>query len=231
MQNNIELKASDYYDWLSSKYDAESLKPNAWMPNLHLDQALRQHLTGATVKQVLDVACGTGQTTKTILDWCPDAQIIGIDISEKMIAKAQEKIPQAHFKQSTIKAYVDESTESATDKFKFDLIVCIGALEFFPDLQDFFSPLSQVLAENGNVFFTYEPLMHNLMGQEKPSELSILSNSDNSHKLELTTFRRTTLDISVAAHEAGLIVQDLELFVAYYKGDRPVIYSICQARF
>lgn len=229
MQNNIELKASDYYDYLSSKYDAESLKPNAWMSNLHLDQALRQYLTGATVKQVLDVACGTGQTTKTILDWCPDAQIVGIDISEKMIEKAREKIPQAHFKQGTLKACVDESTESTTDKF--DLIVCIGALEFFPDLQDFFSPLSQVLAKNGNVFFTYEPLMHNFIGQEKPSELTSLSNSDDSQKLELMTFRRTALDISMAAHETGLIVQDLELFVAYYKGDRPVIYSICQARF
>ena len=231
MQNNIELKASDYYDYLSSKYDAASLKPNAWMSNLHLDQALRQYLTGATVKQVLDVACGTGQTSKTILDWFPNAQIVGLDISEKMIAKAREKIPQAHFKQGTIKAYVDQSTKSTTDKFKFDLIVCIGALEFFPDLQDFFSPLSQVLAKNGNVFFTYEPLMHNFIGQEKPSELSSLSNSDNSQKLELMTFRRTALDISMAAREAGLIVQDLELFVAYYKGDRPVIYSICQARF
>ena len=226
MQNNIELKASDYYDWLSSKYDAESLKPNAWMSNLHLDHAIRQYLTGATVKQVLDVACGTGQTSKTILDWYPNAQVFGIDISEKMIAEARKKIPQAHFKQGTLKAYVDEST---TDKF--DLIVCIGALEFFPDLQDFFSPLSQVLAKNGNVFFTYEPLMHNFTGQEKPSELSSLINSHNSHKLELMTFRRTALDISMAAHEAGLIVQELELFVAYYKEKRPVIYSICQARF
>ena len=102
MQNNIELKASSYYDWLSSKYDAKSLKPNAWMSNLHLDQALRQHLNGATVKQVLDVACGTGQTSKTILDWCPDAQIVGIDISEKMIAKAREKIPQVNFQQGTL---------------------------------------------------------------------------------------------------------------------------------
>ena len=73
--------------------------------------------------------------------------------------------------------------------------------------------------------------MHNFIGQEKPSDVSSLTNSDNSYQLELMTFRRTALDISLAAREAGLIVQELELFVAYYKDDRPVIYSICQARF
>ena len=46
---------------------------------------------------ILDVACGPGNITHYLLKKRPDFQILGIDLSPKMIALAQKNNPQAEF--------------------------------------------------------------------------------------------------------------------------------------
>lgn len=47
---------------------------------------------------ILDLGCGPGNITRFLLYRCPDLNILGIDISENMIALAQKNNPEAQFK-------------------------------------------------------------------------------------------------------------------------------------
>src|ERR1700750_3450814 len=47
--------------------------------------------------QILDIACGPGNITKYILDRKPDYQVLGIDLSPKMLDLAQANNPSALF--------------------------------------------------------------------------------------------------------------------------------------
>ncbi|PTX44617.1 methyltransferase family protein [Christiangramia gaetbulicola] len=48
--------------------------------------------------KILDAGCGPGNISKYLLDRCPRLKILGIDISENMIALARNNNPEAQFK-------------------------------------------------------------------------------------------------------------------------------------
>ncbi len=70
-------------EWDASSYDAQALPQQEW-GRVVLD---RLDLNGE--ETVLDAGCGTGKTTRTILERLPNGRIIGIDASAVMIAEAE----------------------------------------------------------------------------------------------------------------------------------------------
>ncbi|WP_373530090.1 trans-aconitate 2-methyltransferase [Nostoc sp.] len=53
----------------------------------------------STSRRILELGCGTGELSLKILNRCPDAQVIALDYSPRMLQFAQDKITAAGYQQ------------------------------------------------------------------------------------------------------------------------------------
>jgi SAM-dependent methyltransferase len=76
----------------------------------------------------LDVGCGTGALTGTILDRCAPASVLGVDPSEAFLAYARSRVtdPRAEFRHGDAQALPAEDAA-------FDVVVSGLVLNFVPD--------------------------------------------------------------------------------------------------
>lgn len=96
---------------------------------------------------ILDVACGTGAFERLVLLEHPTQQIIGIDLSEKMLDIAQQKCrayPNVSFQKASAAAlpFVDRS---------FDVVVSASALHYFDDPIVALIEMKRVLKPDGEL--------------------------------------------------------------------------------
>ncbi|MGF1479288.1 MAG: class I SAM-dependent methyltransferase [Cyanophyceae cyanobacterium] len=101
--------------------------------------------------RILDAGCGTGVGTEYLLHLNPDAEVVGIDLSEQALAVAQERCQRSgvnrrkqpvSFRQLTVE-------EAATLTGEFDLINCVGVLHHLPDPCQGIRSLAAKLAPGG----------------------------------------------------------------------------------
>ena len=92
---------------------------------------------------VLDAACGTGRHTAHLVA-SGRAEVIGVDASEAMLARARAKLPQVDFRAGDLTALPlpDASVAGA---------VCALALSHLPDLKPAIAELARVLQPGGRL--------------------------------------------------------------------------------
>lgn len=100
------------------------------------------------MKNVLDIGFGTGTLTTKLYD--QGCHIWGVDFSERMIALAREKMPDAVLVQGD---FAEGLPEKLTEQ-KYDAIVATYSLHHLTDERKitFLSELQQYLAENGRIY-------------------------------------------------------------------------------
>ena len=85
--------------------------------------------TPISARQILDLGCGTGEISLKILNRCPDAEVIAIDYSPRMLDFARAKIEKAGYDKRW-KGFEGDFGDWANDKLSlpeaFD--VCISSL-------------------------------------------------------------------------------------------------------
>jgi tRNA (cmo5U34)-methyltransferase len=59
------------------------------------DEAAAATVELASVRRVLDLGTGTGETARRVLALHPDAAIVGVDASEAMLSRARDVLPDA----------------------------------------------------------------------------------------------------------------------------------------
>jgi trans-aconitate 2-methyltransferase len=64
-------------------------------------------------RTIYDLGCGTGYLTHVLAEKFPQAQVVGIDKSPEMLAKAKEQIPQPRRRVRDAKGAPDDSAERA----------------------------------------------------------------------------------------------------------------------
>lgn len=127
-----------FFDRLAPGWDAELIR-NDEVISVILDNA-----GVSSVKDVLDVACGTGVLIPDYLKRGV-ASVTGIDISPKMAELAREKFPQ---EQVTILCGDVEKTEFGK---LFDCIVVYNAFPHFPDPERLIRTLAGKLKPGGTL--------------------------------------------------------------------------------
>lgn len=98
-------------------------------------------------KIVLDIGCGTGEFEQLLLTENPQQEIIGIDISEEMLLKAEKKCqnyPNVSFQKATASALPFE------DNY-FDIIVSASAFHYFENPDTALKEMKRVLKPDGKV--------------------------------------------------------------------------------
>ncbi|WP_413467369.1 class I SAM-dependent methyltransferase [Pleurocapsa sp. FMAR1] len=98
-------------------------------------------------ENVLDVACGTGELERLLLQDNPQQRITGIDISEQMLKIAKQKLlayPQVFWKKAS-------ASELPFGDRSYDVVVCASSFHYFDDPIASLKEIKRVLKPGGRV--------------------------------------------------------------------------------
>jgi trans-aconitate 2-methyltransferase len=96
-----------------------------------------------TARIAVDLGCGPGNSTQTLLDFAPQARVIGLDNSADMIAAARKRLPHISFELADIAAWKPDGL--------YDLILANASLQWLPDHATLFPALAAGLAPGGRL--------------------------------------------------------------------------------
>lgn len=98
-------------------------------------------------ERILDVACGTGELERMILERFPSQPVVGIDITEAMLEFARDKC--ANF--PNVKFHQGDSASLMFNSGQFDVVVSCSALHYMREGERFFREAHRVLAPGGRI--------------------------------------------------------------------------------
>lgn len=119
-----------------------------------LTNNIMKYLNNKQKYNILDIGCGTGLLgieLKSISN-----QMIGIDLSKKMLHKAQEKNIYTELHNIEIQEYLDKQP-----KLTLDIIVSADVFIYIGELYEIFRKASDILVNNGIFAFSIEVLKEN----------------------------------------------------------------------
>jgi SAM-dependent methyltransferase len=94
------------------------------------------------VGRALDAACGTGRHSRYLAGL--GHEVVGVDASAEMLARARAVLPDVRFRQGDLNALPMGDGE-------VDLVVCALALAHVPDLSGVFAEFTRVLSAGGHL--------------------------------------------------------------------------------
>lgn len=124
-------------DWSATQYgkfEAERSRPAA-------DLLARVATDGVT--SVVDLGCGPGNSTELLADRFPLARIVGLDLSEDMLAAARARLPAVDFRRQEIATWQPEAP--------VDVVFANASLQWVPDHAALFPALLAGLSRGGTL--------------------------------------------------------------------------------
>jgi len=173
-----------------SKANFKTLQYNSFRPHYpgSFYKILGQYTTKDDVsklplKKAIDLGCGTGVATYPLLNICED--VIGLDISPKMIETANSLIPQrtqefgvdSHrisFKTCSTEDFLHDDQRQIHDN-SVDLITAAQCIHWFQDFPKFFRNASELLKPQGTLAYFYyvDPFVVDFRGAHPRGESKI----------------------------------------------------------
>jgi predicted TPR repeat methyltransferase len=212
----------NYFDAASKIYDQQTNTPEQWFTPIKLQQVLisdPNHYTSALV-----IGAGTGRDIPAIYEHGV-RRVSAIDISDKMLQIAMDLFPSVH-------GIHGDFLHLNSLNNKYDLISCMGVLEFVGNLNAFFSKCATLQERNGTIYLTYEPLIQNYEPQGQASEILGLGRAQDDYNQGVQVYRYSIQDFIIAAnahqyeiflHEAYLAYTDLTACFQHFVGLRKAI--------
>ncbi len=140
-------KVAKRYDRWSGVYDKIDTFPgaNKYEKKWRMYSITSLRLNGE--EGVLDIGTGSGLILPWIAELVPDGKVMGTDISEKMLDKANERIVSSGM--NNIEVKLMDSEEMTFDDETFDRVIATFALTSFPDPQTAINEVARVLRKGG----------------------------------------------------------------------------------
>jgi ubiquinone/menaquinone biosynthesis C-methylase UbiE len=138
----VEAKVRQQYNQLAAIYDR---RWHQYVTNTL--SFLKIWMDLSADETVLDVACGTGEFERLVLAEYPTQSMIGVDLSEEMLAIAQQKLhifPNITFQTATASTlpFADHS---------FDVVVSANAFHYFDEPIVALQEMRRVLKQTGRL--------------------------------------------------------------------------------
>ena len=135
------------FDRISPKYDALN-----HMLSLNIDKVWRKKtakiVSKTQPKTILDLATGTADLAIAMAKHSPQAHIIGLDISEKMLEIGKEKVKLQNL-ENQIELHHGDAASLPFEDARFDAITVAFGVRNFEDLSKGLSEMHRVLKTNG----------------------------------------------------------------------------------
>ncbi len=148
-----------------------------------------------TVKNALDLACGTGVLCELLQKNGIDAS--GMDFSEGMIQIARERSPSIHYDAADMITYRPEKT--------FDLVTCTGdAINHIPDLQDLEKIFQNIYAYTApGSHFIFDILNENEISTSEPFEMDFTQTT--RVWFQMTRPDNKSVNLKICVYENGTL--------------------------
>ena len=118
------------------------------VPQLLKNNLITQLGSNLTFDMAIDLGCGTGLSGEVFRPICK--QLVGIDLSPKMIKKAEEKKIYDVIKNIEISKWLEQNTE------KYDLFIAADVLVYVGDLSQLFSNIATLSKSEAMLLFSIE---------------------------------------------------------------------------
>ncbi len=206
---DVPARASDAYvetsfDTFAGSFDAKLERLHYRAPQLIADALAAREATPAKRLIALDVGCGTGLCGPLIAPYV--GQLIGVDLSSQMLAKAQQRGVYDELVRAELTGYLERHVD------RFDLIVSADTLVYFGPLEAVFTAAAGALRTAGLLIFTVECASETAAGsgyQLNPNGRYSHSPAYLSRLLRQLGFANITLDSAVLRTEGGIPVAGL----------------------
>lgn len=141
---------ADMFDRISPKYDVLN-----HLLSLNIDKVWRRKTAKVVAKShpetILDLATGTADLAIALAKYNPQAHIIGMDISEKMLSIGKEKV-KCQDLENQIELHLGDAAALPFENHSFDAITVAFGVRNFEALQQGLSEIRRVLKPQGHVF-------------------------------------------------------------------------------
>jgi demethylmenaquinone methyltransferase/2-methoxy-6-polyprenyl-1,4-benzoquinol methylase len=136
------------FDRISPKYDALN-----HLLSLNIDKVWRRktalEVAKSRPKTILDLATGTADLAIALAKYNPQAHIVGMDISEKMMEIGKEKVKQQGL-ENQIELRLGDAASLPFDDNSFDVVTVGFGIRNFENREQGLSEIHRVLKPNGH---------------------------------------------------------------------------------
>ncbi len=98
--------------------------------------------------KILDFGCGKGKMLGEILEVNPEANIFGVDVSERALTFIKKRFPKQQFKK------IEDGEKLPFKTNTFDFIIASDVLEHIYDTENAFSELARILKPEGKILIS-----------------------------------------------------------------------------
>jgi ubiquinone/menaquinone biosynthesis C-methylase UbiE len=210
-KNDHKQKVKESFDMASEGYDCHGLRFFIESAK-HLIKSI--NLKGN--EKFLDTATGTGHVAIAAAQELPNGNVIGIDISNKMLERAERKTIDKKLSNLIFKCCDIE--DMGFKKFSFDVACCAFGIFLVPDMEKGLSCISKVVKPGGKLAMTsftkalMEPLNGTFLDRLKrydikPSTLS-WKRLDSPDKINELLSNSGFQDINIQSKQMGYFLKD-----------------------
>jgi ubiquinone/menaquinone biosynthesis C-methylase UbiE len=148
MLDPIRMRARSTYDAAADRYDDSAL--GFWARS---GERTIERLGLQPGMSVLDVACGSGASTLPAARRVgPLGSVIGVDLSEQMLAMGRAKARRAHL--DHIEFRQGDMNATGFPDASFDAVVCVFGISFAPDMERLVAELWRMVKPGGRLAVT-----------------------------------------------------------------------------
>jgi predicted TPR repeat methyltransferase len=150
---DVPPRASDEFiettfDSFAASFDSKLAKLQYRAPALVAEMLARSGTEASKQLDVLDAGCGTGLCGPLIAPYA--RRLVGVDLSERMLAQARARDAYDELVKGELTAYLGECAET------FDVIVSADTLVYFGPLEEVVARAAHALRPGGLLVFTVE---------------------------------------------------------------------------
>lgn len=209
-----------YFDGAAAIYNDATSTDESWSITRYVRDSLEN--IPRVYNSALAIGAGTGYDVD-LLKELDVSSITMLDISRKMLDAAAERhpdIPQIHG---------DIMNEASIDG-RFDLILCVGVVEFISDITVFLKRCAALLNPGGSLIVTYEPIIRGYRPQTARSELVHSREQDPIYNCDGVVIHRIDLGAFVSSCvDVGFEMREHSLVQAYVE-EAPIFYGLATLR-
>ncbi len=148
-------------DWNSEQY--LKFKVQRTQPAIDLTARL-----DGSPREIIDLGCGPGNSTRVLKNRFPNAHIIGADYSGNMLQKARSENPDLDFVQLDLSKDISEYND------KFDVVFSNACFQWLPDHRELLPKVFKLLRKGGTLAvqipMNFDEPIHKIIAQISESE-------------------------------------------------------------